>query len=198
MRENRRQRGFTYFGALFIVALIGLALSGAAMVWQVASQREKEAELLFIGQQYIAAISSYYRAAPGGIKQYPRRISDLLHDPRYPNIKRHLRKPWIDPMTGSKEWGLVYTKQGGIAGIYSLSSRNPLKQKDFGPLETLLAVKASYREWKFVYIAATDTAPQTNVEFQEESAETIDETPNDTPPGDDAEEETGAELLIPH
>lgn len=193
MVRNHAQRGFTYFGALFIVALIGLALSGAAVVWGILQQREKEAELLFIGRQYLVAIASYYHAAPGGFKQYPRNISDLLRDPRYPTLKRHLRKPWRDPMTGGKAWGLIYTKQGGIAGIYSLSTQTPLKQKGFGELESLLAGKISYQDWKFVYIAATDTETRQPSQEQENP---IDETSHEAETEEDNnEEETGAELL---
>jgi type II secretory pathway pseudopilin PulG len=184
--------GYTYFGVLFIVALISLALSGAALVWKVEQQREKERELLFIGQQYINAIASYYHAAPGGNKKYPRDISELLRDPRYPFIKRHLRKPWRDPMTLSKEWGLVRTKQGGIAGIYSLSSSMPLKQAGFGLLEALLGGKSSYQQWQFIYIAATDTNSQNAVETGAGDA-SMGEEGNAT--DDNAEPETGEELL---
>lgn len=186
------QRGFTYFGLLFVVALIGLALSGAALVWHIIQQREKENELLFIGQQYVDAIASYYHAAPGGIKKYPRSISDLLRDSRYLTIKRHLRKPWRDPLTGSKQWGLVLTKQGGIAGIYSLAKGTPVKQKGFGMLESLLADKTNYQEWRFIYIAASDTALPTNTPANAENDEAV-EGGSDT----ESEEETGAELLDP-
>src|SRR4051812_17895729 len=111
----RQNDGYTYFGILFVVMLIGLALTGASLVIQVEGQREKEQLLLFIGQQYANAIASYYNDAPGGNKHYPRSIAELLRDPRFPTIKRHLRRPWVDPFTHSKEWGIVRTKQGGIA-----------------------------------------------------------------------------------
>ncbi len=160
--------GYTYFGILFIIALIGLSLSGAAMIFQVEQQREKERELLFIGQQYIAAISSYYHAAPGGFKIYPKKMEDLLRDPRYPTVKRHLRKPWRDPLTGQDKWGLVYTQQGGIAGIYSFSNGRPLKKTGFGALEVFLANKEKYTEWRFLYITETSNASDQNLISQDD------------------------------
>ncbi|MBZ4201963.1 MAG: type II secretion system GspH family protein [Methylovulum sp.] len=206
--NNLVQRGYTYFGILFMVALIGLALSGASMIWQVEQQREKERELLFIGQQYIDAIASYYHAAPGGVKKYPRTLEDLLRDSRYPSIKRYLRKPWRDPFTGNAKWGFVYTKQGGIAGIYSLGKGKPLKQSGFDILEKYLAGKISYSDWKFIYIAALDDTVENRLATSNENDANPDQdlADNTNPDADstedpnaeaDAEEETGEEL-IPH
>lgn len=151
-----QSRGYTYFGVLFIVMLISLALTGAVAVWEVEQRREKEAELLFIGQQYLDAITSYYHSAPGGTNEYPHTINELLLDPRSLTVKRHLRKPWIDPLTGSKNWGIVRTKAGGIAGVFSNAAGQPLKQAGFGFNEKLLAGKSSYQDWKFTFIATTD------------------------------------------
>lgn len=178
----QKQQGFTYLGVMFIVALIGLALSGAAGVWQVAQQREKERQMLWIGQQYIDAIASYYHASPGGNKRYPRTLDELLRDPRYPIIKRHLRKLWRDPLTGSSDWGLVRTSQGGIAGVYSHAQGQPFKQAGFGASEKWLAAKKSYQEWQFVYFSssATEDLPQQGGEepdsepVEEESVEEND------------------------
>jgi type II secretory pathway pseudopilin PulG len=196
--NSLKNRGYTYFGVLLAVALIGLSLAGAAAIWKVLQQREKERELLFVGQQYIDAISSYYHAAPGGAKKYPRNMTELLRDPRYPNIKRHLRKPWRDPLTGSSQWGIVLTKQGGIAGIYSQAEGTPLKQAGFGALDALLAGKPSYRDWRFIYIAATDDTPKETSDNQDaessgDGSEGQDAVENTSDEG--GEEETGEELL---
>ncbi len=191
------QRGYTYFGVLFVIALIGLALSGAAMIWQVEQQREKERDLLFIGQQYIDAIAGYYHAAPGGNKKYPRNLADLLRDPRYPTFKRHLRKPWLDPLTLKNDWALIRTRQGGIAGVFSQAEGVPIKQAGFGELDWMLSGKTSYQDWQFIYIAAADKnqdkhtgdAEQTDME----NADALDNQNEEEP--DDGEEETGEELL---
>ena len=146
-------RGYTYFGVLFAVLLVSLALTGAAAVSEVRQQRLKEQQLLYVGQQYMAAIGSYYNAAPGGAKQYPQKLADLLRDPRYPTVKRHLRKPWPDPMTASGKWGLVRTREGLIAGVYSRAQGVPLKRSGFGSpeLERDFADRKSYAQWKFIY-----------------------------------------------
>lgn len=193
----RSQRGYTYFGVLFAVFLIGLALAGAALLWDVQQRREKERELLFVGKQYIDAIASYYHAAPGGAKKYPRSMEELLRDPRHPNIKRHLRRPWRDPMTGSTEWEIILTKDGGIAGIHSRAAGEPLKQAGFGELEQLLAGKTRYRDWRFLYVAAADdngdrgsATENTWDEGDAGNAGSVVERLDD-----EAEDETGEELL---
>ncbi len=97
------QQGFVYLWALFSVVLAGVAMAGAGQMWQVKSQRDKEAELLFIGEEFRKAIMSYHNAN----KQYPSTLEDLLKDSRSINIKRHLRKIYVDPMTNTTDWGLV-------------------------------------------------------------------------------------------
>ena len=198
-------KGYTYFGVLFVVVLIGLALSGASMIWQFQVQRQKEQQLLFIGNQYTQAIASYYHAAPGGIKHYPKTIAELLRDPRYPNIKRHLRKPWLDPFTMKSDWVLIRTKQGGIAGVFSLARGTPIKQARFGNevLDRLLGGKTSYQQWKFIYIAATDENPHTTSNNdnssdeaeQENIEEDTSENLDDNKP--EQEEENGEEFIEP-
>jgi type II secretory pathway pseudopilin PulG len=152
--------GYTYFGVLFVVMLIALALAGASGIWQVQQQRYKEQQLLYVGKQYTAAIAAYYNSGPGGFKQHPRKIADLLKDPRDPGIKRYLRKPWPDPLNVTGEWGLVRTSQGAIAGIYSRAKGVPLKRAGFGDpaLESAFANGKSYAQWKFVYIDGTGGA----------------------------------------
>jgi type II secretory pathway pseudopilin PulG len=191
------QDGYTYLGLLLAIVLIGLGLSGAALVWQIEQQREKERQLIFIGQQYIDAIASYYHSAPGGVKKYPRKLADLLRDSRYLTVKRHLRKPWKDPFTHSSKWGLVYTKQGGIAGVYSLSPGTPLKQSGFGALESLLAAKTSYQEWRFIYIAAADTSNQNANTANPDTENEDNPDENNDQDNQDQEEETGEEFLPP-
>jgi hypothetical protein len=76
----------------------------------------------------------------------------LIRDPRLPGIKRHLRKIFVDPMTGTMEWGLVKTPDGaGIAGVYSRSEDAPLKTANFQPDDREFEGAARYSEWKFRY-----------------------------------------------
>ena len=151
-------RGFTYIGLLFFVALMGGALVAVAQVWHTQVKRDKEAELLFIGNQFRRAIALYYERAPGGLRQYPKQLDDLLQDPRFPNVQRHLRKLYVDPMTGKAEWGLVRTPDGSILGVYSLSDDAPLKTAGFTGPDAGFVDSVTYREWKFAYLPADASA----------------------------------------
>lgn len=123
----QRESGFTLLGLLFLMMVLGIALAAVGTVWETAARREKEAELLFVGDQYRRALESYYRATPGQAKRYPASLSDLVKDNRFPNAVRHLRRLYRDPMTQGEQWGEV--KEGNeIVGVYSLSMGIPLKQ----------------------------------------------------------------------
>src|ERR1700730_5398969 len=89
--------GFTYIGLLIAVVVMGLALSAVGTVWRTQAQREREQELLFIGREFRTAIASYYGS---GAHQYPQSIDDLLEDKRWPEPRHHLRRLYVDPMTG--------------------------------------------------------------------------------------------------
>lgn len=60
------QRGFVYLWAMFAVTVAGLVLAGTGQTWQVKAQREKELELLFIGEEFREAIMSYHGGGQGG------------------------------------------------------------------------------------------------------------------------------------
>ena len=148
--SRRRHRGFTYLTALFAVAILagGLALVGEA--WENAARRDREAELLFIGHQYRRAIASYYDGTPGSVKAYPRTLEELLKDPRYAAVQRHLRTLYADPMQAG-EWGIVRGADGGIGGVYSLSKEKPLKVAGFRTRDAGFAGAQSYSDWKFTH-----------------------------------------------
>jgi type II secretory pathway pseudopilin PulG len=148
----RRSSGFSYIGLLIFVVLMGIALAGTGVVWQTEMRREKERELLFVGDQFRRAIGLYYERTPGGVKKFPRSFDDLMLDKRYPNMQRYLRKVYADPVTGKSEWGLVNGPEGGIMGVYSLSQDEPLKHANFLPMHENLAGKTRYNEWVFVYV----------------------------------------------
>lgn len=145
------EEGFTYIGILLAVALLGTQLAVAGLVWSFAQARQKERELLFVGDQFRTAIARYYLNPQGPQKEYPRRLEDLVKDPRYPGTVRHLRKIYADPITGRVEWGLIKTPDGSILGVYSLSEKAPIKVGNFLPTEQTFENKQHYSEWKFVY-----------------------------------------------
>jgi type II secretory pathway pseudopilin PulG len=144
---SAREQGFTYLAALFAVAILGGGLALAGEVWETSAKREKEAELLFAGNQYRKAIERYFLS---GQQQYPRALEDLLKDRRRPGTVRYLRKLYPDPLTG-KEWGLVKAPDGGILGVHSLSQEKPLKVAGFRVRDATFEGAQKYSEWMFVH-----------------------------------------------
>jgi type II secretory pathway pseudopilin PulG len=153
MPNNRYQCGVTYLALLFLVALMGVVLGATGIVWKTAQQREKERELLFIGDQFRKAILLYYEKTPGAKKQYPKSLNDLLKDDRFASPQRHLRKIYFDPMTRKTEWGLAVAPDGGIMGVYSLSNEPPIKTGNFSLANQSFEGKTKYSEWQFIHQA---------------------------------------------
>ena len=106
LRGERAPRagGFTYLTILFVIAILLGGLALISEVWHTSAVREKEAQLLQVGDELRRAIERYYLSGP---RIYPRNLSDLVQDPRQPGVVRHLRKIYPDPFTNSTEWGLV-------------------------------------------------------------------------------------------
>ena len=148
-KNENDQAGFTYLGLLFAVALAGIALAGTGVLWHLESRREKEKELLFIGEQYRQAIGSYYDKSPGGAKQYPERLDELLEDKRFPKPLRHLRRLYRDPMTADGEWALI-RQQGRIVGVASRSAARPVKIAGFTIDQQDFEGTERYADWHFV------------------------------------------------
>lgn len=148
--RNGRQDGFTYASVVILVAIVGLA--GAAMLRLGTTIQRAAAEqaLLDIGVEYSNALASYAAATPSGQPNYPHSFAELLKDPRFPQLRRHLRRVYVDPMTGKAEWGIVKANEnGGILAIYSLSKAAPIKIGNFPPRFAAFDGKASLSDWKF-------------------------------------------------
>lgn len=148
-RGGLRQGGIAYIGLLLIVAIIGIMLGAATDVWSTTRQRQREAELLWVGSQYRDAILAYQGSSPGQVKGYPMRLEELLQDNRSLTVKRYLRRLYPDPMTGKLDWELLKAPEGGIVGVRSRAIGVPLKQTGFRPRDMLFEGKTSYAEWVF-------------------------------------------------
>lgn len=155
----KKAAGFTYVGLLIAVALMGLGLAAYGELYSHAAQREKEAELLFIGGQFRDAIASYYNRSPG-TKAYPKKLDDLLEDNRFPMAQHHLRRLYRDPMTESTDWGLVEAPGGGFMGVYSRSEETPIKAGNFTGADGAFEGAEHYTKWTFTY---SPTGPAQNV-----------------------------------
>ena len=154
---KHRQRGFSYLFVIFLISLTAMGLLAGRVVEVTEQQRERERELLFIGRQFHSALASYAQSGGGGpnnLTAYPTSLDDLLEDKRVPTIRRHLRKIFVDPMTGSKDWGLQRAGDR-IVGIYSRSEKKPLKQSGFDPDESAFEGASKYSDWVFGWQGAS-------------------------------------------
>ncbi|HVY07904.1 MAG TPA: type II secretion system protein [Burkholderiales bacterium] len=156
---SRPARGFTYLSLLFFVAMLSVGLAATAVSWQTSRQREKEEELLFAGAAIREAISLYYGRSPGGLQEYPKRLGDLLQDPRFPDARRYLRRIYRDPMTNEADWITIAAPDGGIMGVHSRSTGKPIKVAGEGAHHPDFSAAASYADWQFVYLPEAAAVP---------------------------------------
>jgi type II secretory pathway pseudopilin PulG len=155
-RHHAGQGGFTYFMLLWWVALSGIMLAALSQQWAFERRREKEAEMVARAQEITSAIAAYRQAVPTGA--WPHSLQDLVEDRRGPRTLRHLRRIWVDPLTGRADWGLVRHSpppgnggaapaEGGIQGVYSRAPGTPIR----APAGT-----KTYDEWRFEAPVATN------------------------------------------
>lgn len=163
-------------GALLVgMAASAVLLSMALPVWSQAARREREAELVFRGEQYARAIRLYQRVHAGAL---PPDIETLLEE-------RFLRRRYRDPMVEDGAFRIVYESEagelrgapaaaerpgeapelpavraapdgslgaasegrGGVAGVVSRSTEPSLRIYNGG---------ARYSEWLFLHTDASD------------------------------------------
>jgi type II secretory pathway pseudopilin PulG len=162
--RSRKSRGLVLLALLIFVALASLATGLAAEVWATARQRDRETELLFVGDQYRRAIESYWRVTPGRVKSLPVSLEALLNDDRFPTPVQHLRRLYTDPITG--EPFVLVRLANGIAGVQSPSKDAPLKTANFPLRYRQFEGAIAYEQWQFVFTpprgALRAAPPRTN------------------------------------
>ncbi|MFS2026689.1 type II secretion system protein [Massilia sp. CT11-137] len=157
-RTPRREGGFTYLGLIILVTVIGLVGAATLKVDALLRRAAAEEELLDIGAAFGEALRTYAEATPKGQPAQPPSLQELLKDPRFPGVRRHLRKIFVDPLTGKAEWGIVWANPGdrrGVLAVYSLSKAKPLKVANFDKRFSGFENKQHVSDWKF---AATGQA----------------------------------------
>lgn len=146
-----REGGFAYVWALLLVSLFAAMVALAQRVESSLLVREKELDLLHIGEEFRRAIREYHDNHPQLPERYPRSLEELT-DPKGMLVpRRYLRRIYRDPMTGTTQWGLVKTPTGGITGVYSLSDSAPRKTHGFEKDLEHFSRARSYRDWVFSY-----------------------------------------------
>jgi type II secretory pathway pseudopilin PulG len=152
-KAPRREAGFTYLGLVILVTVIGLVGAATLKVDALLRRAQAEDDLLETGAAFSEALRTYAEATPKGQPPQPPSLQELLKDPRFPGVRRHLRKIFIDPLTGKAEWGIVWADPGerrGVLAVYSLSKAKPLKVAHFDARFSGFENKQHVSEWKFV------------------------------------------------
>jgi type II secretory pathway pseudopilin PulG len=90
MSVERYERGYAMAALLVAMSVMAIMLSTAMPVYQTVARREREAELVFRGEQYARAIALFQRKYGN---QFPPDV-DVLIDQKF------LRKKYKDPITG--------------------------------------------------------------------------------------------------
>lgn len=177
-------RGFAYVLLLVSVAVLAVSATATLRLGAQMGRRDAEQALLFVGSEFERALRSYAGLpvtavadvnpsntrpdnalqAPAGhappfapvppFATGPRTLEELLHDPRTPGVRRHLRKIYADPLTGRPSWGLVKDPAGYIIGVYSLADGQPIQRTGFGPQRPGFESAHSYSAWVFGLPAA--------------------------------------------
>ncbi len=123
MSRARRERGYAMAALLVGLSVMGIILGMVMPVWQTWARREREAELVFRGEQYVQAIGLFSRQTGG----FPTSMN-ALRDGRY------IRKLYKDPIT-NEDFQPVYlgqiasgaigapTAPGGRSGLPGLQGR---------------------------------------------------------------------------
>lgn len=159
-RQPPRQAGFTYLGLIIFVFIIGMVGAATLKIGALLQRAHAEQELLEIGAQFSTALRTYAEATPRGQPPQPMTLQELLRDTRFPSPRRHLRKIFVDPVSGKAEWGLVRAGEGGrILGVHSLSQATPLKLANFDKRFPGFENCEHIADWKFMAEQGGSGAP---------------------------------------
>jgi len=105
--------GYAMAALLVALAVMSVVASTAMPVWQQVSQREKEAELIFRGEQYARAVDLFQRKMGPG--RLPPSLDILVQ-------QRFLRKRYTDPITG-EAFQPLYANQPAGAPVQGLGNQ---------------------------------------------------------------------------
>ncbi|WP_052464899.1 type II secretion system protein [Geoalkalibacter subterraneus] len=199
----RNQRGAMLIVVLVAVVVMGLGAALAGTSWKTITQRAREQQLLWVGQQYQRAIESYYNAdfrggsqprafqPPGrektssGTGMLPSRLEDLVRDPRSAGVVRHLRSIYPDPMTG-EPFVLIKDQGGRIRGVRSSSDEKPFQTDNFPAGLEAFSGAERYSQWDFIYETPQNAVQPGGVNFDTGSIPGSGSSlPGTNPRGDD-------------
>ena len=98
--------GYAFVVLIMAMTVMLIALAAALPSVYHESQREKEEELIFRGNEYARAIYLFQRQ----FQRYPKSVDELIRT----NNLRFLRHAYKDPMNSKGKWRFIHVAQGGI------------------------------------------------------------------------------------
>jgi type II secretory pathway pseudopilin PulG len=104
--------GYAMAGLLVALGVLAVVMSAASPVWQTAARREREAELIFRGEQYARAIRLFQQKYANTL---PPNLDVLINE-------HFLRKKYLDPITRG-EFQLLGSAQA--AGATATTTTTP-------------------------------------------------------------------------
>jgi type II secretory pathway pseudopilin PulG len=107
------ERGYAMAALLVALSVMSIMLATALPSWRTLAQREREAELVFRGEQYVQAIQLFSRRTGG----FPTSL-DALREGRF------IRKLYKDPITNA-DFQPVYLGQVGVGGAPVVPGQQP-------------------------------------------------------------------------
>ena len=121
-RRDRSEGGFTLVALLFVMSVFALFAVAAAENVRQQSQREREKEAIFRGEQVSDAIRLYYRSRGGqGVNALPTSMDDLLEGIQLPGKTKKLQILRVsasrDPLSSTGEWKLIGPTSGEITSF---------------------------------------------------------------------------------
>lgn len=174
----RTDHGYVLIILMMVVLVLFIGLTVAIPVLQTELQREKEAELIFRGRQYVEAVRLFQMKTPG---RFPSSLGELEE-------KKFIRRLYKDPMTKKGEWNVVLPLgqpgQAGSDGVQKVmvapesalpSIQNPVilgvvsssTQKSI----KLYYDQDSYDKWLFIYGQDPEKSPKIVYYGREEKEE---------------------------
>jgi type II secretory pathway pseudopilin PulG len=152
-RPRSPEAGFMMAALLVMMAVMAIMMTAMLPAYRTLAQREKEAELVFRGEQYARAVALFQRKFASA---YPPSIDVLVE-------QKFLRKKYKDPITND-DFQVVMAGQdttqkppprgggpnvirAGVAGVMSKSTETAFR---------VYNGRTKYNEWVFVAVQATN------------------------------------------
>jgi type II secretory pathway pseudopilin PulG len=170
LQRQGGERGYAMAALLVMLAVMSVLMTAALPTWRHEAQREKEAELVFRGEQYARAVALFraknQNAFPPSVdvlvqgkflrKKYPDPITGKDFDligvgsqtpttPQPPGASRGATPPAAAPPAPSPFGATSSTTiSGGIMGVHSKSTENSIR---------IYKGQTRYDQWNFVFTA---------------------------------------------